>query len=195
MRIIYLFVCTLILGCISEPKEIIKYRNIDCEDNGFVNVVEWRKEVFHIDSIAINGETPLIGDLSSFEKVLGEIKYQYSINDEDVAIYLNKGDEVVRNIFDGAVVDASKSNAIINTIDFRNTSLSMVHPEITLKNGTPVSEVCKIFPRSCRLIPSNGNLWSGFIELKLHQSGLDFRRIFLIFKSEKLVKVKIVNIT
>ena len=195
MKCIYVVLILAFLGCDSPSAPEIIYRSIDCEDSGFVNVQEWRKEILHIDSISINGAIPLISSLESFEKVFGEVKTKYPINDEDIALYNNQDYGAIRIVFNGVIVDESNDKAIINTIDFRNTPISLVSPEITLKKDTPVSEVCKTFPRSCRLIPSNGNLWSGFIELKLHQSGLDFRRIFLIFQGEKLVKIKIVNIS
>lgn len=195
MKYAYAVLILAFLGCDSPSTPEIIYRSIDCEDSGFVNVQEWRKEILHVDSISINGKVPLINSLSVFTDVFGSIEFKYPVQSEEVAIYNVEASEMVRNIFKGAIVDGSNEKSIVNTIDFRNTSISLVHPEITLKNGTPVSEVCKVFPRSCRLIPSNGNLWSGFIELKLHQSGLDFRRIFLIFQGEKLVKVRIINVS
>ena len=184
----------LLFGC-SESQQPIKKTTIkDCENEGYINVQEWRKEILYLDSVKYNNEPFLKNSLDYYQKIFGDEIENYSITYEDISLYGNGQEQKNRHVFNGALVDQVGKEAIINTLDFSKIDGHLVAGELILKEGTNVSEIFNAYPRSCRLIPSNGNLWSGFIELKVHQSGLDFRRIFLIFQREKLRKLKIVNL-
>lgn len=181
-------------SCRQMTEVKTKYKEIDCEEQGFLNVKEWRNEIFNLDSLRLSGNTPLVGTLDDFEKLFGGYLSSYPIPHEELALF-GGGDEIkTRYIFNGAVVDRWGDQAIINTVDLRANNVEIGHPKIFLKGGMSPVEICKLFPRSCRLIPMNGNAWSGYIELRVHPSGLDFRRIFLIFQGEKLIKFKITNL-
>lgn len=193
MRIVQLLVFVLLAGCADKKSEVAQNSQIDCEDNGYVNVQEWRKEVLDIDSVKHNGDSFLLNSLSYYRNIFGKETDSYDIADEDVAIFGDKGESKTRYIFNGAIVDQVGDKAIINTLDFSTLDLELHAFGLVLKNGAKVIDVCELYPRSCRLIPSNGNQWSGFIELKVHNSGLDFRRLFLIYQKEKLKKIKIAN--
>lgn len=182
-----------LIGCNDTPEELVRYQATDCEDQGFVNVQEWRKEVLEIDSMTINGNLPLISTIEAYNRELGKAHARYSVTAEDISLYGENPNWKDRYIFEKVIVDTWSDEAIVNTIDFRESDIKVMHPKIVLKEGTPVHEVCTLFPRSCRLISSNGNQWSGFIELRASRSGLDFRRVFLIFRREKLIKLRIIN--
>ena len=188
-----LILVLVLIGCNDTPNEVIKYQTTDCEDQGFVNVQEWRKEVLAIDSMTINGTLPIISTIERYERELGESYSSYSVISEDISLYGKDPDAKDRYLFKNVIVDKWHEESIVNMIDFRGSDITVFHPRIILKEGTPVRDVCNLYPRSCRLIPSNGNQWSGFIELKASRAGLDFRRVFLIFQREKLIKLRIIN--
>lgn len=193
MRNIILILLLLFIGCNQTSNEVTNFPKPDCEAMGFVNVQRWRAEILSIDSMTVNGYLPLISTIDNYTKELGAVRKVYGIQEEDIALYGNRSDEKKRYVFNGALVDTWGNQAIINALDFRLNDIEIVHPRIILKKGMSVAELCKLFPASCRLIPSNGNQWSGFIELKLSSSGFDFRRAILIFQREKLIKFKIIE--
>jgi len=188
-----MFLVTFMIGCDQMPDEVINHPKIDCELIGFVNVQRWRTEVLSIDSMMIDGEFPLKSTIDNYKMKLGKVQENYRIQKEDVALYGDISDRKNRYVFKGALVDTWGDRAIINTLDFKLNNIEIVHPRITLRKGMPVAELSKLFPASSRLIQSNGNSWSGFIVLNSSLSSFDFTRIILIFQTEELVKIKIVD--
>lgn len=183
----------IIVGCSESKIEVKKTDSIDCENEGYINVQEWRKEILSLDSVKFKDEPFLKNTLEYYQKIFGNPIESYNITHEDIGIYSDKQSQKIRHVFDGITIDQIGNQAIVNTLDLEILNGYLDIGDLALKAGTSVTEICKKYPRSCRLISSNGNLWSGFIELRVHHSGLDFRRIFLIFQKEKLKMIKIVN--
>jgi hypothetical protein len=194
IRFVQFTVILCFIGCENKSNQNVQKVEISCEDKGYINVQEWRKESLFIDSVTFNGENFLLNTISYYRKIFGREIDKYEIASEAIGIHGNIGEKKIRYIFKGAIVDQVGNKSIINTLDFTESNVHLDTNGIRIMGGTKVEVICEIFPRSCRLIPSNGNLWSGFIELRVSNSGLDFRRVFLIFQNEKLRKLKIVNL-
>jgi hypothetical protein len=192
--VLFFIAITLLLKCNIPKDDVSLAKEIDCEEIGFVNVSDWRKEIMFIDSLKLNGKYNVINEIEVFAKVLGKPLREYVI-DEEISIYSKSETEKKRVIYKDIVIDRIGKKAIINTIDLRQNAYYITSPKITLRGGMPVSEVCQIYPRSCRLIQTGGNVWTGYIELRGHDSGIDMRRIFLVFYGEKLVKFKILDLS
>ncbi len=192
MKYIGLIILLLTLAtCNQSPEEVVTYPKIDCEAFGYIEVQRWRNEVLSLDSMTINGNFPLIGTIDNYRKEFGSVFRTYNVQEEDIALYGSPSDKKTRYVFKGALVDSWGNEAIINMLDFNLNDVEIIHPRIVLKKGMRVMELSKLFPRSCRLVPAGGNKWSGFVILSAGSD--DWRRVVLTFRTEKLIKIKIVN--
>lgn len=192
MRYISLIFSLLVLTeCTQSPEEVVPYPKIDCEAIGYIDVQRWRNEVLSLDSMTINGNFPLISTIDDYRKEFGSVSRTYNVEEEDIALYGSLSDRKTRYVFKGALVDKWGDEAIINMLDFTLNDVEIVHPRIVLKKGMRISELSKLFPRSCRLVPAGGNKWGGFVVLSAGSD--DWRRVVLTFRTEKLIKIKIVN--
>jgi hypothetical protein len=190
----YLFIVILFsFGCKNKPNVVYEVKNLTCEESGCFDVQKWRNEILFLDSIRINNEIPLLCTISEYRGFFGKELNSYEIDYEDIALSRNVNKVPKRFIFKGAIVDQLGSSAILNTIDLTINPIKLFTPNLVLQKGTKISEVASLYPNSCRLILMNGFIWSGYVELKTHSSGYDFRRVVLIFKKEKLVKIKIIK--
>ncbi len=181
----------LFVGCYnleSTKKVVIN----DCEN--FVDTKKWRMETLYIDSVKLHNEIFLYNSLEYYQNIFGKALNKYNINNEDICFYTSNEFNKVRYIFDGLVLDEIDNKAIVNTLNFSKFNDTLYFNALSLSYNTSVKDVCMVFPESCKLISMDGNLWSGFIELKITQLGLDSRRVFLIFRGEKLIKLKIINL-
>lgn len=180
-------------SCRESPSATEKgeERNI-CE--GKVDIRKWRNEILDVDSLKIDGDIGFVSDKSILFSHFGKPDRVNEIGRNlGYLPYLTKDPSMVANeIFYGGTIFESIGDIVVpRIIDFESTNVNIVHPKINLRKGLDVGEVCKIYPESCKLILMGGNLWSGHIELRASNSGLDPRRVFLIFRNEKLVKVAI----
>lgn len=191
----YLFIAVLIsFGCKNKPNVVYKNKNLTCEESGCFDVQKWRNEILLIDSIRINNEIPIFSTISTYKGIFGKELNRYKIEYEDITLSRNVNKIVpTRFIFKGAIVDQLGNDAILNTLDLTINPIKIYTPNLVLQRDTKISEVATLYPNSCRLILMNGFVWSGYVELKTHSSGYDFRRVVLIFNQEKLVKIKIIN--
>ncbi len=98
-------------------------------------------------------------------------------------------------LINGNIINLYDDFATINTIDFETSlSITLVHPQITLRKGTTLLELSKVFPESCKLIESGGNEWSGFVILKTSYRHIDTDRWVLMFRGARLYRIMLVNI-
>jgi hypothetical protein len=161
--------------------------------HGMVDIKKWQAEILDIDSIFIDGTTSVMLNVSELvakfgpprqtlriDRKAGFLPYMTRDTAEDKAFSLFFGDTVFDRIGD---------SVIVNVIDFRSTNVSMAHPKLSLRRGLHVKEVCDVFPESCKLVVMSGNTWSGHIELRASEKGLDPRRWFLVFQNEELIKL------
>lgn len=187
----FILLLVALAGCKQPAEEAVTYPKIDCEAYGYIEVQRWRNEVLSLDSMTINGEFPLISTIDHYRKEFGSVLRTYNVQEEDVAIYGSPSERKTRYVFKGALIDSWGNEAIINMLDFTLNDVEIVHPRIVLKKGMRIMELSKLFPRSCRLVPAGGNEWSGFVILSAGTD--DWRRIVLTFRTEELIKIKIVN--
>lgn len=161
---------------------------------GKVNVKKWQDEILDVDSLKIDGDISFMSNKNILFNHFGKPDRVNEIgrNIGYLSYIANDSAMVANEIFYGRTIFESIGDIVVpRIIDFESTNVNIIHPKINLRKGLDVGEVCKIYPESCKLILMGGNLWSGHIELRASNSGLDPRRVFLIFRNEKLVKVAI----
>lgn len=194
-KMFYLILFITVLYSCVQPEKPITNSQVDCSDLGYVNVQKWRKEILHIDSLLINNRFKLNDGFNKLDSLLGGYKNFTNVNRDLLSFYSGHEGDKFRYYYESVFIDKWKNKSQLSFVDFEKSGLSIVHPKITLNSETLSEEVCNLYPNSCRLININGNKWSGFIELRITDASLESRRIFLIFKAQKLVKMKIVNLS
>ena len=89
----------LLFGCSESQQPIKKTAIKDCENEGYINVQEWRKEILHLDSVKYNNEPFLKNSLDYYEKIFGDEIENYSITYEDIVLYGNGQEQKNRHVF------------------------------------------------------------------------------------------------
>lgn len=176
----------------NQAPSQLDYANENCQYK--VDVSKWRNEILEVDSLIIDGSIPF---LATKEEVIAKFGQPDRINVIDNQLtHLNNYDrsksaEVVDLLFGSSIFESKGSLAIFKIIDFESTNIELIHPKVNLREGLRINEICRLFPESCKLILLAGNTWSGHIELRTSREALDTRRIYLIFRNEKLVRVEL----
>jgi hypothetical protein len=163
---------------------------VDCPDK--MDVRKWRKEVLDRNSVLINGRIPLVASKNDILNLLGEPDQRIVINYYDATLaYLIKDTTSIikRWTYGRTIFEEIEDKLILTTLHFESTPLELVFPQITLKADMDMRKLCPLFPESCKLIELSGNAWSGHLELMTSKNEGDPRKWFLMFRTERLVKV------
>lgn len=163
---------------------------VDCPDK--MDVRKWRKEVLDRNSVLINGRIPLVASKNDILNLLGEPDQRIVINYYDATLaYLIKDTTSIikRWTYGRTIFEEIEDKLILTTLHFESTPFELVFPQITLKADMDMRKLCPLFPESCKLIELSGNAWSGHVELMTSKNEGDPRKWFLMFRTERLVKV------
>jgi len=196
MRFTWLVTILILLqSCeVEQSEKSYSTNREECFNN--VNPSKWRKEILEVDSLKIDGLIPFVSDRSTILKKFGNPDRISKKNGNNTFLNILVRDEyldVQEMIYGSSIFETKGQVAIFTLIDFESTDVEIIHPKITLKRNLKIEEICILFPESCKLMLLAGNLWSGHIELRASDSTLDSRRLYLVFRNEKLVKVLVNN--
>lgn len=160
-------------------------------DNIFTNL---KKEYLPIDSMLLNDSVRLTSSLEEWAEVFGDAKMVYEIPRNTLSFTSRFNDKKATSYdFGLCLVDNYGEESQLSYLDFRNASAHIKYGAVVLSEETSLMSIDKLFPLSSKLIPITGNKLSGAITLRASSQVGDSRRVVLIFRNEKLIKLKIVN--
>ena len=177
----------IFLSCHHSDK-----KNVDKNDYYSLDIKTWNQERLDIDSMEINGHIPLITTTTNLVMLLGK-------PDTIISIYPNFSNSPKSDFknevlyFKDLRYVTSGENAYIQSINFQNSNLRVIHPKITLDSNTTIKDVQKKFPQAGRLIQGGGSTFDGFMQLRTSRDWGDVTLWFLIFKRTKLVRLDLLH--
>lgn len=159
----------------------------------FVDVKKWRYESMDLDSVLINGTIPIINTRKVIEKKF-KLSYSKGIKSFFLAdfFHISKFSDSYLLSNDNLVFEGINDKVILSSI-YLGKDLYLDTPYGKLNKESKFSELCKMFPESCKLTINHGIVRSSHIELRVSEKAYkEYMRWYLIFEWEELVQIKLI---
>lgn len=191
-ELIPLFASFFLLFCHSSDRNIPEKENYNAVENNCLDLLQWNQERLDIDSMTISGGIPLNTSIKDLYTLLGKPDTVI----QDYINFTNSEREGLKSqtfYFKNIQYIAFNENAYVQSINFENNTLKVIHPKITLDGNTTIADLQKTFPQSGRLARGMGSSFTGYMQLRTSKNWSDISLWFLIFKNTKLVRMDFID--